>query len=97
MSNATHKQPAALAALLAAGLALGQAQRAAIEVDVFDAYGNTVLSPSIRATVIPIEGVTGALRNGYRFSEPAMRRVILKQVRISGRIAKIIDGNHFKV
>ena len=51
MRKATPKRLPALAALLLAGLALGQAQRAAIDVDVFDAG-------EVKAIPVAIEGFT---------------------------------------
>ena len=52
MRKATPKRLPALAALLLAGLALGQAQRAAIDVDVFDAG-------EVKAIPVALEGFTG--------------------------------------
>ena len=52
MRKATPKRRPALAALLLAGLALGQAQRKEIEVDVFDAG-------KVKAIPVAIEGFSG--------------------------------------
>ena len=52
MSKATPKRLPALAAMLLAGLALGQSQRTVIDVDVFDAG-------EVKAIPVTIEGFSG--------------------------------------
>ena len=54
MSKATPKRLPALAAMLLAGLALGQSQRTVIDVDVFDAG-------EVKAIPVAIEGFSGEM------------------------------------
>ena len=60
MSNAIQKQSAALAALLAAGRALGQAQRPTIDVDVFDAG-------KVKAIPVTLEGFSAETQALLKF------------------------------
>ena len=60
MSNATQKKSAAFAALLAAGLALGQAQRTTIDVDVFDAG-------KVKAIPVTLEGFSAETQALLKF------------------------------
>ena len=89
MSNTTHRRSAALAAVLAAGLAIGQAQRPAIEVDVFDAG-------EVKAIPVTLEGFNGETRallkfdlfvQGFEFVDKAKAQFTIKGSNDGGSVS----------